>query len=137
MILSFFALFMMLQSVSDAACYWAVTTWVRGPANVRSGFIRLSSQGSWDEVNDCGVCSHVVRGRSEADNSSVSDSIRPELGHNWFGLQWLSPHYPWLSDNVYLQNYACDERQQQKSQKYGYLRGGQVVPLYKQYNNIT
>ena len=46
--------------------------------------MRPSSRGSPDELNECGACSHVLRGLTEADNSSVSDSVRPELGHNEF-----------------------------------------------------
>ena len=43
-------------------------------------------------------------------NSSISDSVRLEPGCD--NLQVRSPHHPGLSDNVYLQNYAC-----------GYLNG--------------
>ena len=99
------------------------TTWARGPVNLRSGFMRPSSRGSRDEVNECCARSHVVRGQTEADNLSVSDSVRPELGHNEFGLKLLSPHYPWakwqrVSTKLFLWLW-----QQQKLQKYGYLRG--------------
>ena len=61
--------------------------------------------GSWDKLKDCGAHLHVVRGWAEADNSSVSDSVRPVLGHNEFGLQLLSPQTEISGRFIYMNNH--------------------------------
>ena len=81
MILSFFALFMMLQSVSDAACYqpggreWRPGPW---PGKREERIMRLSSRGSRDEVNE--MRRALARGRRPNGSWQLA-SVRPELGH--------------------------------------------------------
>ena len=80
-------------------------TWL----NADDAVTRLACVKVGGTVKECDPAAQGVS-RVEVANASISDSVRLELGRD--NLQVRLPHYPGLSDNVYLQNYAC-----------GYLNG--------------